>query len=245
MPGIVEEIEEFAKAVDAETDPPALWQLVLDFMHEREFPMISYYYLPRRAGTTEEARIIADGYPTEWVCNYIKEKLFLIDPLPGLAQSTSKPFLWSEIEKLKGLSDEETDFVESRQSSIGGDGLAVQVFGPNFRNGCFGVGFGDRTFNLSPRQIRELQIACQFAHLRYCTLVEDGIREEKALSMRESEILEWIARGKSNATIAIILGISNHTVDTHVRRIFAKLDAGDRVTAAIRGIGSGLIKGVA
>jgi DNA-binding CsgD family transcriptional regulator len=53
-----------------------------------------------------------------------------------------------------------------------------------------------------------------------------------------------VARGKSNSDIATIMGVSAHTVDAYLRRVFLKLGTTDRVTAAIRGAGSGLITGV-
>ncbi len=62
------------------------------------------------------------------------------------------------------------------------------------------------------------------------------------LSPREAEILQWISRGKSNSVIADILGISRHTVDTHVRRIFRKLDTSDRTTASLRAMQLGLLR---
>jgi LuxR family transcriptional regulator/LuxR family quorum-sensing system transcriptional regulator CciR len=54
-------------------------------------------------------------------------------------------------------------------------------------------------------------------------------------------VLSWVARGKSNTSIAEILGISVHTVDAHLRRIYLKLGVYDRISAAVRGIGTGLI----
>ncbi len=65
--------------------------------------------------------------------------------------------------------------------------------------------------------------------------------QSSELSERESEVLGWVARGKSNATIGEILGISSHTVNAHMRHIYLKLGVFDRVTAAVRGIGTGLI----
>ena len=61
------------------------------------------------------------------------------------------------------------------------------------------------------------------------------------LSQREVEVLTWVARGKSNGAIADILGISIHTVDTHVRRIMSKLDVASRTTAAVRAAQQGLL----
>lgn len=63
----------------------------------------------------------------------------------------------------------------------------------------------------------------------------------EALTRREVEILTWIARGKSNADIAQIVGISPHTVDTYCRRVMSKLDTSSRTTAAVRASQSGLL----
>lgn len=62
-----------------------------------------------------------------------------------------------------------------------------------------------------------------------------------ALTPRERDILAWVARGKSNSVIGDVLGISPHTVDTHLRRIYAKLGVSDRISAALAGVGIGLI----
>lgn len=61
----------------------------------------------------------------------------------------------------------------------------------------------------------------------------------ECLSPREREVLCWVSRGKSNSVIADILGISQHTVDTHIRRIFRKLGTTDRTTASIRAMETG------
>jgi DNA-binding CsgD family transcriptional regulator len=50
-----------------------------------------------------------------------------------------------------------------------------------------------------------------------------------------------VARGKRNGLIGDILGISSNTVDAHLRRIYLKLGVFDRLSAAVRGIGIGLI----
>ena len=53
------------------------------------------------------------------------------------------------------------------------------------------------------------------------------------LSTREAEVLEWIARGKSNRDIATILGLSPRTVTKHVEQIFLKLGVENRTAAAV------------
>lgn len=53
------------------------------------------------------------------------------------------------------------------------------------------------------------------------------------LTEREREVLEHVARGKSNKVIAQALDISHNTVKLHVRHIMAKLDLNSRVEAAV------------
>ena len=51
------------------------------------------------------------------------------------------------------------------------------------------------------------------------------------LTQREVEILGLIAQGLTNAEVAERLFLSNHTVKTHINRIFAKTGSRDRVAA--------------
>jgi len=54
-----------------------------------------------------------------------------------------------------------------------------------------------------------------------------------SLTDRERQILEHLARGESNKTIARALDISHDTVKLHVRHILSKLSLSSRVEAAV------------
>ena len=186
--------------------------------------------------------IIAHGYPDDWVKQYMDRRYYEINPIPEFAQSSTEPFLWSEAASLIDLTEKQVDFMQARADAGMGDGVAVQVFGPNLRNGFVAYGFGAKSITLSHARLREFQIAAQLMHLKVCKMIDedpDGPREH--LSPREREVLIWIARGKSKSVIGDILGISPHTVDTNVRRIFTKLDVADRTSAALKGVASGII----
>jgi transcriptional regulator EpsA len=51
------------------------------------------------------------------------------------------------------------------------------------------------------------------------------------LSERETEIMDWVKRGKTNQDIGMILNISAFTVKNHLQRIFKKLDVLNRAQA--------------
>ena len=64
---------------------------------------------------------------------------------------------------------------------------------------------------------------------------------ETSLTPREAEILEMMAEGMSNRTIAARLEISSYTVKFHVASILAKLGAATRTEAVTLGVRHGLI----
>ncbi len=60
------------------------------------------------------------------------------------------------------------------------------------------------------------------------------------LTPREVDVLRLLARGYTNADIAINLHLSEGTVRNHISAIFAKLDVADRTQAAVIAIQHGL-----
>jgi DNA-binding NarL/FixJ family response regulator len=65
---------------------------------------------------------------------------------------------------------------------------------------------------------------------------EEVLQKTLSISERESEVLLWVSRGKSNREIGEILTISPRTVDKHLEQIFTKLGVANRASAAARAV---------
>jgi DNA-binding NarL/FixJ family response regulator len=64
---------------------------------------------------------------------------------------------------------------------------------------------------------------------------------EDALSMREIQVLQSVAVGRSNKRVAVELNISEETVKAHMRSILSKLSASDRTHAVTIALKRGII----
>lgn len=225
------------RAITACPSRRELWALMISYYAEHGVVMASYHAC-RSDGTPY--RVITEGVPESWLTHYEAADLARIDPFPTLAATLGRPFHWHEIPELTGGDEGALRFLAEMRCHGIGDGLAFYVYGPGARNAYVGLCFGAERVEIDPDLISAMQCVGQAGHVRVCALT-DVKKNAAPLTRRETEVLRWVTRGKSNASIATILGVSTHTVDALLRRIYAKLDVTDRTTAAIRGIGSGII----
>ena len=61
------------------------------------------------------------------------------------------------------------------------------------------------------------------------------------LTVREIEVLRLIARGCTYSRVALELGMSAHTVGTHVKNAYRKLDVHSAAAAVMQAVRLGLI----
>ncbi|MEJ0034883.1 MAG: LuxR C-terminal-related transcriptional regulator [Gammaproteobacteria bacterium] len=61
-----------------------------------------------------------------------------------------------------------------------------------------------------------------------------GREPQPDLTVKERDVLQWIASGKTSWEVGRILSISERTVKFHLRNIYAKLDVANRVQAAAK-----------
>ena len=66
----------------------------------------------------------------------------------------------------------------------------------------------------------------------------DSLRQDFAVTQREADVLLWIAKGKTNREIGLILEMSPRTVNKHLEQIFKKLGVENRTSAAALAIKS-------
>ena len=233
---------EFTTCLEAHTQIKDVWRAMVVFARESGVLRLGYHHLPP-AGAPDAnlLRIENDGFADVLLAQYLSARNAGMATLANLIQSSVRPVYLDDLPHLVRLSEREREHLAAYHAAGVTNGLGIQAFGPNGRNGIFAADLPAHPPRLPPEVLNLLHLACQAMHLRYCELLVPQLGKLPHLSNREAEVLAWVARGKSNASIAEILGISAHTVDAHLRRIYLKLGVFDRISAALRGLGFGLI----
>ena len=90
------------------------------------------------------------------------------------------------------------------------------------------------------RELAELMLDCMriFSRFHEKILVGDSSSQ---LTAREIEVVRWTSEGKTSAEIAIILGLSEHTVISHITSSARKLNAVNRVHMIAIAIRRGIV----
>ena len=94
-----------------------------------------------------------------------------------------------------------------------------------------------RTQSKPALSVRNMGIATLGETMLLLELEREGVSVSSrlvhaALTPRETEVLSWLAKGKTNRDIADILGMSPRTVNKHLEHIFEKLGVETRAAAA-------------
>jgi DNA-binding CsgD family transcriptional regulator len=190
----------------------------------------------------ENVRMFQKGYPPQWLARFEDARFRADDPITGWVMQHGRTSSWKMAIVGRKLTPGQQVFVAFANVHGLFDGISIPLFGPNGNDGYASVSLGDREISEADEALARLfTTVWQSGHRRIFRLVAH-LREGPTLSSRESEILAWTAKSKSNADIAVILGVAPATVDTVVRRIFAKLGVHDRLAAVVCGLQNGLVK---
>lgn len=188
--------------------------------------------------------LIINTFPTEFLELYHREDLSRIDPVVGETMRRKLPFVW-DAENYYGTEDGAAhDFFLLSHDFRVMRGLTIPVYGPTGDFAMFSyISLSDPEHfrRLIATHGHQLHLASIYAH-QMASQVAETDTPEIELKPREVEILHWTAAGKTSAETALILGISEKTVQFHLYKAMAKLGVYSKAAAAAKAVLLGLIQ---
>ncbi len=179
------------------------------------------------------------SYPRAWLEQYQAENYFAIDPVLKPVNFTRGFLPWND-----ELFADTPEFWDSAQNHGLRRGITQCVMSPSRVAGLLSVSRSSLKGKLLPDD--ELNARLQYiAELSLMTLTRladpsiEGMTMK--LSKRELEILQWTGEGKTSAEIAMILSISENTVNFHQKNMQKKFNAPNKTQIACYAAATGII----
>jgi LuxR family quorum sensing-dependent transcriptional regulator len=165
-------------------------------------------------------------WPEELKEHRRRQMAILHDPIAICALRSKRPFSWAEAREHASRAGKiVVDMVHDYGIT---DGMMFPMHALESVSGGVSLG-GSSRLELSPTQIRELEIVCQTVYYHLEEMLGPFPYQKLAeLTRRETECVQFAAAGKSNWEIAKILGIKEDTVKKTLRRAGDKLETVNR-----------------
>jgi DNA-binding CsgD family transcriptional regulator len=211
----------------------------------------------------ENPLVIATNGP-EWDREYRREGFVHVDPCLPIARRSNIPFTWGSVPLPERQGRRLPGALKTMQAAHDHgfrEGIVIPFHyadhvGRTFSSVCTffwkdaANGFRSRVaidrHHLHIIMLywaqRAVDLSAREYHRPARFLDHDGVPlVTAALTDRERDTLSWAARGKTVSETADILGISEDTVETHIRNAMRKLGATNKTHAAVKAIYLGLI----
>jgi LuxR family quorum sensing-dependent transcriptional regulator len=192
-------------------------------------------------GRTMVDCLFANTRPEEYSLRYVAKNYIEIDPIVTELRRKVRTFSWTEVRNMRPMTKRERWIIEEGRDFGLRDGLTIPIPTASGMLDVFSpCGLEP---NLSERARQALEIICTFAHkaLQLSLIEKSRQAPHQSLTPREREILKWVAIGKTNDEIGMILSVSAETVHTHLKHAMRKLDAGRRTYAVVQALRFGEI----
>ncbi|WP_084396214.1 helix-turn-helix transcriptional regulator [Henriciella aquimarina] len=210
-------------------------QVLVDTARTIGVMAVSGYDFPYRSDETTGRVPIISTWPAS-VRSVYRERMAGDDPIMNAAMMLGMPVHFLSLEAKIDLNENGKAVIGAMRAAGFRDGVVTPVF---VRPAClayFVAAFEEERPDLRPPDLRRIKFLFSEYFFRYRELTDMRVSE---LSKREREVLVAIVNDKSNPQIAQMLGVSEHTVGTYVRRCFEKLDVHSRTQAVVRFLGAG------
>ncbi len=237
-------LEDFIETTGRITSRDRLFETFVDAMAANGFDRVNFSIGRDEDVPDEELGFgLISNYDESWQKFYVEKNFVEIDPVFKCAISTYHAFRWGDLEKELDLSKRQVNFLRQGEEAGLHNGIGVPFSGPRSQIAGVALATKERTTE-HMRNMDVLSAYCNQFYHSYKRLIRakrSTLPKVVNLSAREKEIVQWLAAGKSDDQIASILTISAHTVDYHLRNIFIKLGANNRVSAVVIAITYGLV----
>jgi LuxR family quorum sensing-dependent transcriptional regulator len=203
-------------------------------VHEFGFNYYIMAGLPA-SGEDPESLIVVNKWPAAWLDRYREQAYFYHDPVTQWSFSQTRPFFWSDARR-GSPTTRRAEMIAREASDMGlVDGLGFPMADPDHWQAVVSLA-ADARCVLDPRQKALMYLTSVLCQGRAMEIKRGKALPATPLTPRQREILSWVANGKSTWEVSVILGISENTVEFHLREARSRLGVVNTTHAVARAL---------
>lgn len=226
-------------AIEQSADMDALCASVRVFVRQLGYDRFVLYTAPPRGNGPDDSIVehllCVDG---DWFGDSdLEPKAYLARcPVNRHVLEIDRPFFWT-----KTGEPGRDHYRVGQPYGPGLHGLQVPVYGPGGLVGAMSLGGTTIDSSIEARLALTLVAVAAFQSAQRLTGPITPVAMPH-LSGRELEVIRWIASGRRQADVALLLGLSERTVENHLRRIRNRLGAASTAQAVHLMVRAGALK---
>lgn len=204
------------------------------------FRHFAVFRLPNDHGDDFSDMSLVSNWPPELVRAYDEHRLFPDSPLVAALRSTTLPVSWD----IDAVNSARKDGAEARAIALFREfglitGTCFPVHDVRGRRGA--VSFAGERESCTLGEQVQLSWLCNLIFQQVHESRSEGERALPKLTERETQCLVWTAAGKTSPEIAVILSLSEHTINHYLASACQKLSAVNRAHAVAKALRFGFI----
>ncbi|MBA3898044.1 MAG: LuxR family transcriptional regulator [Sphingomonadaceae bacterium] len=204
-----------------------------------EYFALSHHVDMARAGNDA---IRLHNYPDKWADYYDSNALGVSDPVHRASHVTNVGFVWSDMQALIALTPDDRRVLALGSEQGIGDGFTVPANVPGeSRGSCSFANVADVAMDEDMLPLAQLVGMFAFECARRLWVVRPPDFSPPRLTDRQRDCLLWAGRGKSDWEISRILGISEDTVDRHLKNARERYGVPKRTMVVVRALFDGTL----
>jgi DNA-binding CsgD family transcriptional regulator len=236
--------EDYLDKANGASTPEQLFEIFVSTVRQYGYDRVHFGLLTDHIDLDLKAQVgIVQNYPDDWIRYYLQHGLDKIDPVITYGAFQPAAFAWQEIADHVELSALQQKCLNMGREAGLHNGVSIALRGHNYQLAGISLATSEK-HDASLFQEDLITALCNHFYTAYKKLhaKPPSTAVNIVLTNRERDILTWAAVGKSDDEIANIFMISRHTVNTHLRHIYAKLGANNRTFAVVKALTHGLIR---
>lgn len=220
---------DFIDRLSALSDPTSVVTALRDKLASYGFHAFLITGLPEM-GDRIDPLVLLNGWPPGWFELYLEKSFSDWDPIAAHCKTTIDPFAWAEVYRDEGASARQQEVMHRARDFSMIEGFCVPIHGESGFQAVVTMA-GNRP-DLSRQTRSAIHLMSIYAHGKAADCLRP-MRLDHVLTVREREVLTWLAVGKTTEGVAERLGVAPGTAEAHFENAARKLGVRGRTRTVI------------